>query len=201
MHTGSREPVPFRTGLCGSESPALQVNRKHGWPPEMVPIRKLLIFIAFLQFSKANVNPGMERPTAEIELLGNNPHNKQDLDKLSELLKQSYQEFADVISPESWAEYEKDIVDVNSRIRSGVEQIILRDGSKDILGCISLFAHADGQNMNVFPPRSTYVRLLAVHPNHRGRGLGKILMRACADRAKLQGNEYLVMTLTRPQLP
>ncbi|TYP70421.1 GNAT family N-acetyltransferase [Aquimarina intermedia] len=40
-------------------------------------------------------------------------------------------------------------------------------------------------------------RLLAVHPSHRGYGLGKLLTQACIDKAKKQGHNTLVIHSTK----
>lgn len=40
-------------------------------------------------------------------------------------------------------------------------------------------------------------RLLAVHPSHRGHGLGKVLTQACIDEAKKQGRNTLVIHSTK----
>jgi ribosomal protein S18 acetylase RimI-like enzyme len=156
-------------------------------------LTSVVLVIAFLKLSFADVNPLMDQQytASDVEILGSEPH-EQDIVALTELLKASYQEFSQIISAEAWSEYEKVIVDVKSRMTSEIDQMILRDRSKNMLGCISLFSHAREEHMNVFPPRSSYVRLLAVHPTQRGKGLGKILVQACADRAKSQGQDYLV---------
>ena len=129
----------------------------------------------------------------DIEIVQNSSSlSEHDSVSLSELLSDSYLEYSEIISSDSWADYKKDILDVKSRIGDGKEQIIMRDSNKKIVGCVSLYKGSTDKDENKFPANCAYVRLLAIHPHVRGKGLGKHLMQFCSARSKLQGLQFMV---------
>ena len=124
----------------------------------------------------------------EFEIFTDSSISEENLSSLAELLSMSYLEFSESVS----RGYMKDLVNVRSRIGPGKEQIVMRDSSKQIIGCVCLYDHSPDQHAKNFPKNTAYLRFLAIHPSLRGQGLGKRLVQFCLIRAKTQGNEFLV---------
>jgi len=105
-----------------------------------------------------------------------------ELDDVSLLLKDAYQQYENSIRPEAWKSYLEDIIDVRSRL--GESDLLVADLNHRLAGCVTLYLDGSRSFPEVWPRGSAVVRLLAVHPEYRGREIGHALMEECIRRCR-----------------
>jgi ribosomal protein S18 acetylase RimI-like enzyme len=119
----------------------------------------------------------------------------EELDEVSQLLKSSYQQYEKSLSASAWRAYLEDIMDVRSRWEES--QLIVAELGGQLAGCVTLYLKSAGPSMEGRPPGWAGVRLLAVHPTYRGRGIGRALMDECIRRCRQEGITTLGLHTTR----
>lgn len=116
----------------------------------------------------------------------------EDTEKAQHLLVESYKQYEAYFAPEDWTKYINGIM--KSVVTPNADTILVAKAGEDILGSVQLFqSSAEAYNrpdLQIFAP---IVRLLAVHPKARGRGVAKKLLKAVIKQAKMEGasNIYL----------
>ncbi|MEH7334686.1 GNAT family N-acetyltransferase [Neobacillus drentensis] len=109
------------------------------------------------------------------------------------LLVESYQQYEDAYTnPQVWETYLTNIK--GSVDNPDVEKILIAKSDDKILGTLQLFLSSEKAyqrpELQIFSP---IVRLLAVHPEARGRGIAQELLKASLDFAKSQGADKLYL--------
>jgi ribosomal protein S18 acetylase RimI-like enzyme len=104
------------------------------------------------------------------------------LDEVSLLLKDAYQQYENIIRPEAWKPYLEDIMDVKSRL--GTSDLIVAELNHRLAGAVTLYLDGSRSFPEAWPKGWAVVRLLAVHPEYRGRGIGHALMEECILRCR-----------------
>lgn len=107
-----------------------------------------------------------------------------ELDDVAELLVESYAEFSDLFPSALWTAYRRELAAVRSRLDVAELIVAVREG--ECVGTVSLYpdAAADGHG---WPEGLSSLRLLAVRPAMRGRGVGRRLVEECLVRARRRG--------------
>ena len=103
----------------------------------------------------------------------------------------AYQEFAPSRSP-GWRAYIARIADVAARVERTTVLVVLVDGV--IAGSATLELD-QRMNASVEPlaDEEAHLRMLGVHPDFRGRGVGRALVIACIDLARARGKRRLTL--------
>ena len=115
-----------------------------------------------------------------------------ELDAAAELLIAAYLEYASAMPSEAWDAYAMNIADVRGRVASS--ELIVAAEEGELLGCVTFFPEAPKDDG--WPAGYSYVRLLGVRPEARGRSIGKLLMEECVRRARTLGMRYLGLHTT-----
>jgi len=114
-----------------------------------------------------------------------------ELDIIAKLLVAAYQEYKEFMPADRWDWYRNDIIDVHSRMANS--ELIVAEVRNNIAGAVTLYPQ--GSN-NGWPAGWAGIRLLAVHPDYRGRGIGRALMEECIHRCRERGTKTIGLHTT-----
>lgn len=112
----------------------------------------------------------------------------------------SFDEFAGYFG-DGWAEYRAELLDVAERAAHGVVLVATEHGA--LLGTATYYrppGEAGRGDWWWWPLDVAYLRAVAVHPDHRGRGLGRRLTQAVIDRAAAEGAAGVALNTTPGQV-
>ena len=113
----------------------------------------------------------------------------EELDEVSLLIREAYIEYQHSIPSEHWKFYLEDITDVGSRL--GVSELIVAELNKQLVGTVTLYLEASPALREDWPEGWAGVRILAVRPAYRGRGIGRALMEECIRRSRRRNIETI----------
>jgi GNAT superfamily N-acetyltransferase len=108
-----------------------------------------------------------------------------DLDNVSLLIRDAYQQYENLLPLEAWKFYLEDMMDVRKRLSES--QLIVAELDGQLAGTVTLYLDAEHSSQEAWPNGWAGIRLLAVHPAYRGRGIGRALMEECIRRCRTQG--------------
>jgi GNAT superfamily N-acetyltransferase len=109
----------------------------------------------------------------------------EELDKISLLLKEAYQQYQSMLPSDAWNYYVEDIMNVRSRFNES--QLIVAEVNKQLVGTVTLYLNTHSSAQGGWPRGWAVIRLLAVHPSYRRRGIGRALMEECLRRCRKEG--------------
>jgi GNAT superfamily N-acetyltransferase len=113
---------------------------------------------------------------------------------IAALTLSAYQEYAPLM-PSLWDAYRENIVTTLAAPEPAT-QLVAEQGSR-LVGTVLLYPAATGSDERApFPRPYPEVRLLAVAPAARGKGIGEALMRECIRRARRSGATTLALHTT-----
>ena len=122
----------------------------------------------------------MTEPTREHTLVRD--ARTEELNQIALLMRDAYQEHRASFPPRMWEGYARDIMDVRSRL--GSSELIVAEHGGPVVGAVTLYPEALRSHQEGWPPGWAGVRLLAVHPDARGLGIGRALMDECLCRSR-----------------
>ena len=106
----------------------------------------------------------------------------EELDQVALLMRDAYQQYQEALPPGMWEGYARDIMDVRSRL--GFSELIVAEQGGGVVGAVTFYPNASKSEQEGWPPGWAGVRLLAVHPDARGLGIGRALMDECLRRSR-----------------
>jgi len=110
------------------------------------------------------------------------PVRQAELDVVRELTLAAYGEYEQLLQPAAWAQMRAGLERVATLAETG-EMLVAVDESDKPVGSVTYFAPGHDQT-DLFPVEWAHIRLLAVHPEARGQGVGRLLTEACVARAR-----------------
>lgn len=115
-----------------------------------------------------------------------------ECERISALLAASYAEHRSAFTDEMAETYFSEIADVSSRIAAGSSETIVAADGERLLGSVTFFGSAD-DDVHPWPPNGSALRLLAVEPSERRRGIARLLVDECITRARARGSIFLAL--------
>ena len=106
----------------------------------------------------------------------------EELDAVSAVIAAAYEQYAPVFPSEQWRAYADDIANVRSRLNEA--DLIVAERGGRIAGTVTFYQ--DGSSGG-WPEGWAAIRLLAVHPDSRGPGIGRALTEECIERCRERG--------------
>jgi GNAT superfamily N-acetyltransferase len=108
-----------------------------------------------------------------------------ELRELSDLTLRAFREYRPLLTPYFVQRYEQDIRDAFGRATNG--SVLVAELGGRLAGTATLLADGSGYGMPGWPHAWPVIRLLAVDPPARGRGVGSRLAATCVERARHLG--------------
>ncbi|SER99987.1 GNAT family N-acetyltransferase [Psychrobacillus sp. OK032] len=111
---------------------------------------------------------------------------------VAELLVESYGQYESDFSPTVWKAYLESIK--RSLDNPAIDRVLVAKSEGKLLGTLQLFTNSEAAyqrlEIGIVDP---IVRLLAVSPNARGKGIAKALLKESASYAKEKGASFLYL--------
>lgn len=116
----------------------------------------------------------------------------QDHAQLAALLLAAYDEYRPRFPPTLWEAYARDLTNISAR--APYSTAILAETGEALVGTVTFYPQGD--RGETWPATYAAVRLLAVAPDRRERGVGTALMAECIRRAQRLGRTHLGLHTT-----
>lgn len=112
------------------------------------------------------------------------PAKVSDFQAIAALNVAAYEQFSSHLADGAWSVMRQNVSNIAERAKSS-EFLVYREGGA-IVASVA-YGPAGCGDPAIFRPGMASVLLLAVHPQHRGKGLAKALTQACIVKAKQDG--------------
>ncbi len=115
-----------------------------------------------------------------------------DIEELNNLALLAFSDYATVLEPDSWNIMKGKIGDAEwlKALHTTTTCFVCTRGEQ-IAGAAYLVPH--GNPTAMFAAEWCYIRMVGVHPEHRGRGIAKILTQMCVDEAVRTGENVVAL--------
>lgn len=122
----------------------------------------------------------MSKPTGERPIIRG--ARDEELEQVALVVLAAYQQYRDLFPKAEWEGYSRDIMDVRGRL--GLSELIVAERAGRLVGAVTFYPSPPRPEQEGWPSGWSYVRLLAVHPDARGLGIGQDLMDECLRRSR-----------------
>ncbi len=108
----------------------------------------------------------------------------EDLERAEALVREAYAEFRPQFTPEIWQKW---MDNVSLAVHSPEGVLLLAEVAGELAGVVKFYPDARQSGLGRWPAGAASMRILAVAPRFRGRGVGTRLVQECLRRAKVLG--------------
>ncbi len=105
----------------------------------------------------------------------------EEWEAIEHLVKEAYREFQTLTPEKAWEAW---MVNITQEVHSGAGVFLVAEEGGRLLGAIKFLPDASQAALGHWPPGVGSMRLLAVRPEARGRGVGTLLLEECLRRAR-----------------
>ncbi len=118
--------------------------------------------------------------------------NSDDIDQIKKVTLLAYMQFRNVISDENARVWEESLGnEITYKQLFLIARCLISEYKGKIVGCAFLIPH--GNPYKWFQSDWAYIRLVAVHPDCKGKGIGKQLTQLCIDAARSAGEKTIAL--------
>lgn len=114
-----------------------------------------------------------------------------DFSAINDLCVEAYHEFEISVGPDNWQQMRDTLSHASDLSRIG--ELILAEDATGLLGVILYVPPGKSDGVSI-PVEWASIRMLAVSPLCRGRGIGRKLTQECIDRARRDGAAAIGLT-------
>jgi ribosomal protein S18 acetylase RimI-like enzyme len=114
----------------------------------------------------------------------------QDVKQLNDLRIASYSEFEKSLPEDGWATLNASLHD-NNKLKEVLNNSRAFVGEIDGRVVGMAFWVSNGNPTTIYPAEWSYIRMVGVHPDFRGKGIGKRLTCMCIDDARENGEKII----------
>ncbi|MDJ0635806.1 MAG: GNAT family N-acetyltransferase [Xenococcaceae cyanobacterium MO_188.B29] len=129
---------------------------------------------------------------------------QQDFKQIAQISVEAYRQYAEALTPENWSKMAANLANVANT--ANLASLIVAEENNHIFGSIAYYAPGKS-SLKIFPVEWASIRLLAVSPAYRGKGIGQLLVQECIQRAKKDNAPAIgihtseLMTIARKMYP
>jgi ribosomal protein S18 acetylase RimI-like enzyme len=105
----------------------------------------------------------------------------RELAEIEELVKEAYREFQPLLPQQHWQGW---MDNITRTIHSGAGMLLVAEHQGSLWGVVQFFPDATRSGLGHWPRGAAAIRVLAVRPEARGRGIGTLLTEECLRRAR-----------------
>lgn len=109
----------------------------------------------------------------------------EELEKIALMLKAAYGQYRGSLPADVWEHYLEDIMNVRGRYSGS--QLIVAEMDERLAGSVTMYLPDHPLQREGWPAGWAGIRLLAVHPDYRNKGIGRALMEECLRRCRKAG--------------
>jgi ribosomal protein S18 acetylase RimI-like enzyme len=98
------------------------------------------------------------------------------------LVQTAYREFQPLFPEQVWQSW---MDNIGETVHSPAGVIIVAESARKIQGVVKFYPDASQAGLGKWPRQAASMRILAVHPESRGKGYGTLLAEECVRRAQV----------------
>src|SRR5262249_49452014 len=117
-----------------------------------------------------------------------------ELDAAAQVMADAYAQYIPPNPTGMLLAYRDDVRDVRRRL--GESTLIVAEDAGALVGAVTYYPDAGAESAGGWPRGWAALRLLAVHPAARGRGIGRLLTEECIRRARAAGCPAIALHTT-----
>jgi ribosomal protein S18 acetylase RimI-like enzyme len=102
-------------------------------------------------------------------------------DQVVALVQTAYREFQPLFPEQVWQSWMENIWET---VHAPAGMIIVAESAGKIQGVVKFYPDASQAGLGQWPREAASMRILAVHPDSRGKGYGALLVQECLRRAR-----------------
>jgi len=118
--------------------------------------------------------------------------SSNDLQQILDLGKVSYEQYSEILTPDNWERLNSFLNNEKAFLELILQSYTLVCIDNDtIIGMAFLIP--SGNPTDIYQADWCYIRMVGVHPNYAGQGIGKNMMKLCIDKAKEMNEKTIAL--------